>query len=190
MKIGYCVEGATDRALLAGLRERWCPGADLVEGSFRGTTEVRLRAEIPKICRELDYKGCEIIVFLTDSNEQRWQDVMKRQKDKVPPNYREWTICAVAERNVECWLCADRDWIAGQTGRNTKEFAVNDPKGVFESAIGVTSIDRKEERISALVLEAPLKNWIKRSRSFEDFYENGRTLSKNLPCEVPNERDS
>lgn len=36
MSIGYSVEGATDRAFLKGLRRRWCPGAALIEGSFRG----------------------------------------------------------------------------------------------------------------------------------------------------------
>ena len=46
MKIAYCVEGTTDRAILRGLRDRWCPQAELVEGRFRG--QRFLRSQIPK----------------------------------------------------------------------------------------------------------------------------------------------
>jgi hypothetical protein len=47
MKIGYSVEGSTDRAVLKGLQRRWCPSAELLEGRFRGTTGQSARREIP-----------------------------------------------------------------------------------------------------------------------------------------------
>ncbi len=50
MKIGYCVEGSTDRGFVKGLTDRWCPQAEFIEGRFRGSTGLRLRAEIPQIC--------------------------------------------------------------------------------------------------------------------------------------------
>jgi len=45
MKIGYSVEGSTDRAVIRGLRRRWCPEAELIEGKVRGSTRLSLRRE-------------------------------------------------------------------------------------------------------------------------------------------------
>ena len=61
MKIAFCVEGSADRAILHGLRDRWCPQAELVEGRFRGQV---LRSQIAKECRILTEKGADLIVFL------------------------------------------------------------------------------------------------------------------------------
>jgi hypothetical protein len=197
MKIGYSVEGATDRALLVGLQRRWCPNSKLIEGRFRGTTDLRLRAEIPMICRELEAKQCDIIVFLTDANSDSLQDlgeIERNQKQKVPPEFIPRVLSGVAARNVESWLCADRDWIAGVTGRIPAEFDVGDPKGVFESAMEITSSNKREDAIADLVRRAPLRQWITRSRSFERFYDEARLLGqsawgKSLQCAIPNERD-
>lgn len=188
MKIGYCVEGATDRAFLVGLKERWCPSAALVEGRFRGSTGLRLRAEIPQICRELDWRGCQAMVFLTDANKRPWREVGASQRERVPPEFAHRTVSAVADRNVECWLCADRDWIAGKTGRPASEFDGVDPKGVFELALGISRRNRNEAEISSLVREAPLGNWIARSPSFEDLYEKARRMRRSVECSIPNER--
>jgi hypothetical protein len=198
MKIGYCVEGATDRAVVVGLQRRWCPEAELVQGKFRGTTGLRLRAEIPSICAELDAKGCDVIVFLTDANtssSEEVADIEEAQKRHVPASLASRVLSGVAVRNIEGWLCSDRDWVAGQTGRRPAEFAVDDPKGMFESAMGITSSDRQETRIADLVYDAPLRQWMSRSRSFERFYEDARGLSrsavgKSLGCSMPNEREN
>ncbi len=39
MKIGYSVEGSTDRAFIDGLRKLWCPHAELEEGRSDGDGE-------------------------------------------------------------------------------------------------------------------------------------------------------
>jgi len=70
MKIGYSVEGSTDRAFLEGLRRRWCPQAELIEGRFRGRSGQSQRREIPQTCLELVTKGTEVVVFLRDANEE------------------------------------------------------------------------------------------------------------------------
>lgn len=66
MRIGFSVEGSTDAALLRGLRDRWCPEAELLAGNMRGTTRQSARREIAKICVELKAKGVDVIVFLRD----------------------------------------------------------------------------------------------------------------------------
>jgi hypothetical protein len=189
MSIGYSVEGATDRAFLDGLRRRWCPDATLVEGAFRGTSHISLRRDIPRICQELNHKGASVIVFLTNANKQEWRQVKQRESEFVPVEFRHLTLYGVADRNIECWLATDRDYLAQKLGISQRVLDVPDPKGVFEHALGITSFDRKEEEIASIVRDAPLRNWLKRSPSFETFYEDARILSKQAGHRIPNERE-
>jgi hypothetical protein len=189
MKIGYSVEGSTDRALVKGLAKRWCPHAETVPGKFRGSTRTSRRREIPSICLELANKNADLIVFLTDSdtdNPDGWKPVLRQEEERLPAEYAHYTVFGVCQRNVECWLCADADWLSTKTSRRPEEFRMPDPKRAFESALGIQARDRKEEEISALVQEAPLHNWL-RNRSFEDFYDRLWQKSKSFDgCDMEN----
>jgi len=189
MSIGYSVEGSTDRAFLEGLRRRWRPDAALIEGSFRGASGISLRRDIPRICQELGYKGARVIVFLTDANEQNWRQVKKRESNLVPDEFQHMTLYGVADRNIECWLAADRDYLARRLGILPKELDVLDPKGVIEGALDVTSYNRREEEIASIVHDAPFRDWLKHAPSFEAFYEDARVLSKQEGYSIPNERE-
>jgi hypothetical protein len=188
MKIGYSVEGSTDRAVLRGLRQRWCSDAELIEGRFRGTSGRSQHREIPKTCIELISKGVEFIVFLRDANNESWREVLKADEDRCRPEHRHLTIFAVCDRNIECWLCADADWIAKETRCQPNEFRVPDPKGHFERAIGITGFNNKEEEIAALVKRAPLKNWLS-NRSFREFYERIWDKGKERGCQIESLRE-
>lgn len=172
---------------MKGLIDRWCPRAELIEGRFRGSTGLRLRAEIPKICIELNEKGCDVFSFITDANNADWTRVAKQQSELVPAEFEHCTVSGVAARNIESWLCADKGWISQETDRNASDFDIEDPKGVFQSALGITGYDKKEAEIASLVLRAPLKNWIQYSSSFERFYKNARKLANSLNCSMPDE---
>lgn len=185
MKIGYCVEGSTDRATLNGLNQRWCPHAQLIEGSFRGTSGLSQRREIPKICIELVAKGAEFIVFLRDANNEDWREVLKTYEGHCRADHKHLTIFGVCDRNIECWLCADVGWIAKETGHQPSEFRMTDPKEAFEKAMHITGFDRKEQEIALLVKRAPLRNWLS-NRSFEEFYERIWDKSKERGCKVEN----
>ena len=187
MKIGYSAEGSTDRALLEGLRRRWCPKAERVEGRFRGRSGLSQRREIPNTCIELTSKGVDLVLFLRDANDENWRDVLKADAARCRAEHEHLTIFGVCDRNVECWLCTDRDWIAIQTGRRSEDFNVDDPKGVLESALGITARGRKIEEIAGLVETAPLHKWLG-NRSFEDFYDKLWQKSKQLDCRVENLR--
>jgi hypothetical protein len=191
MRIGYCVEGSTDRAFIEGFRRRWCPDAILFEGPFRGTTGVSLRREIPKICQSLSANHCDIIVFLTDSNDQTWHDIIVQQKSKIPAEYEHQTLSGVAERNIECWLTADPEWFAEMMGPRFvgNDFRIADPKGIVERALEISGQDKQEEKIACLVRDAPLRKWLDCSNSFKKFYEDARDLSVQFPCSIPNERE-
>ena len=185
MKIGFCVEGSTDRALLEGLRRQWCPNAALVEGRYRGTFR---RREIAHACLELQSKGADLIVMLRDANNENWRDVQKGDRESCSPEHGHLAVFGVCDRNVECWLTADRDYAAAQTATSPGNFAVPDPKKAFEVAMGITSRDRKETEIAVYVLKAPLQHWLANT-SFEDFYDQLWRKSREMSCRMPNLRE-
>lgn len=185
MKIGYCVEGSTDRGLLEGLRQRWCPNAEFVEGRFRGAFR---RREIPKACLELQTKGVDLIIMLRDANNEAWRDVQKGDADCCSPGLAHLAIFAVCDRNVECWLTADPGYASAATSRPAETFRVPDPKGAFEFAFQISSLDRKEPEIADYVRRVPLQNWLG-NRSFEDFYDQLRRKSKETNCSLENLRE-
>ncbi|MDI6450171.1 hypothetical protein [Anaerobaca lacustris] len=189
MKIGYSVEGSTDRAVLEGLRNRWCPHAQLIEGRFRGTSGKSQHREIPKTCIELMAKGVDLIVFLRDANNEDWRDVLKGDKDRCRSEHNHLIVFGVCDRNIECWLCTDANWIAGQTQHQPGKFTVADPKGPFEKAMSITGFDRKEEEIAMLVQRAPLRQWLG-NPSFKEFYERLRDKSQQMGCTIENLLDN
>ena len=194
MKIGYAVQGSTDRAFLHGLKERWCEDAEMVEGAFRGSTGLSLRRELAKICDDLFWqKSCDVIVFLSDADVADWRAVQRSEVEKLPDELRPWAVYGMADRNIECWLCADPRYIAQETGRPAADFAVDDPKGAFASALHVSRDDKRESEITQLVRNAPaevLQRWLRNSRSFEDFYDQLLTVSRQRECEIENLRES
>ena len=194
MRIGYAVQGSTDRAFLYGLKERWCKDAEMVEGAFRGSTGLSLRRELAKICDDLFWqKSCDVIVFLSDADVADWRAVQRSEVEKLPDELRPWAVYGMADRNIECWLCADARYIAERTGRAAEDFAVDDPKGAFESAMDVSRDDKRESEITQLVRNAPaevLQRWLQDSRSFEDFYDQLWTVSRQRECVIENLRES
>lgn len=189
MRIGYSVEGSTDRALLNGLQQRWCPAATLVEGRFRGTSGISQTREIPNTCIELQSKGADMIVFLRDANNEPWRDVLKAEHTRCRSDHQHLTIFGVCDRNIECWISADADWIGERTGRPAAEFRIPDPKNAFNAAMRITGFDRRELEISKLVAEAPLRNWLS-NQSFESFYEALRSFAKLNNCDLENLREN
>lgn len=189
MKIGYSVEGGTDRALLRGLQQRWCPHAELIPGRFRGSTQRSLRREYRKICDEFVVRQVDCMVFLRDANDEDWREAQRNERAAFPPEYLARAVHAVASRNVESWMCAQPEWIAAELRRQPEEFRCADPKRAFEGALGITRDDRKESPIADLVRRAPLGKWLA-NPSFEDFYEQLRDQSQQLDCAIENLRES
>ncbi len=155
MKIAFCVEGSADRAILNGLRDRWCPQAELVEGRFRGQLP---RSQIPKECKILTIKGADVIVFLRDANREDWRDVLKADEAKCPAEYRHRVIFGVCDRNAECWLAADPDHLAAHVGRSRTDFVIGDPSPYVKAAFGLLGFDKEqqESRVASYVTSGPL----------------------------------
>ena len=189
MKIGYSVEGSTDRALLWGLRDRWCPDAQMIQGHFRGSTGVSMRREIRKIWDEFLQKGVDVAVFFMDANDRNWREVKNETRERVPGERLEFTIIGVADRNVECWIWLDPSYVASALRLAPQVLHIGNPKERFVSAMSIERDDRKEPEIAALVRDAPLRRWLAEP-SFEDFYDQIRAMSLRRACEVENLRQS
>lgn len=189
MNIGYSVQGSTDRAFLVGLKTRWCPDANLIEGRFRGSTRDSLRREYRKICAEFQEKSVDVMVFLTDADTGEWREVQKNERAKFPAEHLNRAIHGVAQRNVECWICAAPEWLAKKLDVAVDAFRAHDPKKAFEQALEIDRDDRKEAEIAALVCQAPLKDWLT-NPSFDDFYEQARDLSQQFGCLIENLREA
>ncbi|MEW6744535.1 MAG: hypothetical protein AB1486_17410 [Planctomycetota bacterium] len=84
------------KTVLRGLRDRWCPDAQMVEGSFRGTTGLSLRRELRKICDDLfERKGCDVLVFLSDADEAAWRKLRRKEVAKLPEQVRVFAVYGI-----------------------------------------------------------------------------------------------
>ena len=193
MRIGFFVQGDVDEAVVRGLAERWCPGAELAEGRFRGSARESLRREVRKALLDLkDSKACDALVVLTDADANRWRDVKRREWEKVPEDCRHLTLFGVADRNVECWLAADPGALAAEPGCRAEEIPTDDPSAFVKRRFGLKDRERKEAartRVREYVARASLRSWIEESDSFADFHDDARRLAKQTGCPIPNERN-
>ncbi|MGD0896230.1 MAG: hypothetical protein ABR915_00255 [Thermoguttaceae bacterium] len=192
MRIGCYVQGSADEALVRGLVRRWCPGADLAPPKFRGESGISLRREVANALSDLrDDKRCDYLVFLTDSDVNPWRDVKRREGEKIPQDCRHLCVFGVAQRNIECWLAADRRALANELGCHIEDIPADDPSGFVDRAFGLGQRDvgreAAKDRIARFVAGAPLASWIEKSESFEDFYKDARALAARRQCTIPNE---
>jgi len=195
MRIGYYVQGSADEAFVHGLAKRWCPEATLAAGKFRGSSPLSFRREIAKALKELrDVQGCDVLVVLTDSDENPWRDVKRREWQKVPDDCRHLCVFGVAERNIECWLAADAPALAARFGHGVGDIPKDDPSGFVKRRFGLglrgAARDDAKAQVVEFVSAAPFKSWIENSPSFRDFYDDARSLAAQITCAMPNELDS
>ncbi len=83
------------------------------------------------MCIELIAKGVELIVFLRDANNEDWREVLRAYEGGCRAEHQHVAIFGVCDRNIECWLCADADWLAKETQREAAVFRVDDPKSAL-----------------------------------------------------------
>jgi hypothetical protein len=186
MKIGYIVQGSTDRAFLEGLRRRWFKGATLIRVEYRGTRFHWRQCE--KDCKIAELKECDALVILTDSDVGDYADIYQKLQSAVEKCDRQlYVLVGVAKRNIECWICADAEYVARQIGCAASDLRVNDPKPAFERSLGITLGDRKEPEIARLIRDHPPLKMMYGQRSFKEFYEGARDFARRHACEIPNE---
>ena len=142
---------------------------------------------------DLKDKECDFLVVLTDADSNRWQQVKRRERDKVPKDCRHLTLFSVADRNVECWLAIDRPALADALGCGIDDIPEDDPSGFVKRRFGLTDRGRMregQERVRDFMVETSLRPWIEGSDSFEDFYRDARDLAVQNRCPFPNELET
>ena len=166
----YYVQGDADEAVIRGLAGRWCPHVELAGGKFRGSSRESYRRELKKTLVDLyDDKECDILVVLTDGDNNRWQDVKREELQRIPEVYQHVTLLGVADRNVECWLAADRAALADELECDVDDIPHADPSGFVKRRFGLSNRVTKPEgkqRIIDYVRGASLRVWIHGSSSF------------------------
>ncbi len=193
MKIGFYVQGAADEALIVGLRNRWCPDAELFRGPFRGKSRVSHKRDFRITLTKLrDSMQCEILLILTDSDQFPTRDVKRQDWGRVPEEFRHMCVHGVADRNIECWLAADPEALARELDCEASAIPGDNPDGFVKKRFGIEERGQGQaqakDRIAGFVKTAPLKTWIQNSPSFAAFYDEVRRLSQQSGCDIPNER--
>lgn len=184
MKIGYLVEGSTDRAVVHGLQRQLCPEAELVEGRFRGSIRgAGRRRELPKACVELCAKGVDVIVDLNDANEMPWHERRDQERSWAPLEHRHLLVIGAPAPNVEAWLIADPARFQQETRIQCRP-RPDDPKPLVETAFGVTGIEKQEDRIAEFVAGSDLRTWAGADSSFAGFLDECRGAAQRLGCRL------
>lgn len=190
MKIGYYVQGDADEAVIRGLKQRWCPNAELAQGKFRGNSGESFKREISKSLRALKYEGCDILVVLTDADANPWRDVKRRESAKIPTDCEHLTLFGVADRNIECWLAIDRVALACELKCSVEDIPSDNPSRFVKRNFGLTDRDKKQgakARVRDYVARTSLRSWLAESDSFQDFYDEARRLAVQNKCSIPDE---
>ena len=198
MRIGVLGEDNMHEAVLRGLQQAWCPHADIQPGVHRGKTGLSRKRELKAAFIELMMRlGCDCVVILLDADEDPWHVKRDNERSKLPADYRELTAIGAPERNIECWLSADPDDLASQTGCDAGEIRrvqSDDPKGVVGAAF-----KRKADQsgrplydlVEGFVHHAPRANWLSAQRCYKAFHNECRELATKLNCpSLPNDGDA
>ena len=186
MKIGYIVQGSSDQGFLIGLRDRWCAKATIDPLQFRGT---RFRPrDYPGVCAEALIKDYDLVVILTDTDTRGWSEVRTEELSRLQEPYEIETLLGVANRNIECWICADQLYVAKRLNIDPSVLRVNDPKRAFQKAMGITRDDKKLDEIAGLIAEAPsLRAFLNNSPSLKAFYREVRAYANRRNCAMRDE---
>jgi len=169
----------------------------MIRGRTRGRSATSVRRDTPKVCVELREKHADIVVVLTDSDDQRWRDALTEERRGVPGESEHCVICGVAARNVECWLVLNRPHAAKALGVDEGRLDADDPKSVVHRALGISSRDlkpeEKVEKIAEIVRTMPplgpvLQGNTDAARSLKQLYEDARDCAQRHGCgDFPNE---
>lgn len=189
-KIGVIVQDSHSLGLLEGMKRRFGCDAELVQpvGPVGKSTYLN-RGQAKSACAQFKHKGVDIILRFTDADNDRWQDVRKKEL-RILEKYACGTpvVCGVAVRNTEHWLV--RMGVAAMLQVNLN--SSDDPTGDVKGAIGrrKPSGEGKPDYVARLVSDQA-DDTFKQAfdcNAFDAFYSDCRAIAKRFDCDVSNER--
>lgn len=195
-RIGVIYQDRLSRGFLEGLRGRLRCEADLVEPPARiGISRDLSRREAKLAWLYFQRKGVDLIVRFTDADRARWQEVRRRELERVPNDAKSLWICGVAVDSVEGWLALDRTYLANALGVGETDIANRQNRvGVIKHAFAKlrNSVEWETDVVARFVGEAPstvFRKWLE-DDALRTFYTDCRSAAAREDCDTPNELGS
>ncbi len=197
-KIGVIYQDRNSFGFLDGLRRRLGCAAELIRPPAAiGNTRVLPRKQARLAWDHFQKKGVELVVRLTDADNEPWQEVRRKEQNNIPKNATSVWIFGVAVNNVEDWLCLDQEYIARELSVSLTEVAIRANRtGLIKSAIAAkaqTVNSSSFEVVGQFVAEAPpnsFRRWLQNDEALQVFYSDCRAAATRANCETPNELDN
>jgi len=192
-RIGIIYQGANDRGFLLGLRDRFDCSAELLDARIRGRTQLTVWRDAKSNWRYFRNASVDLVVRLTDSDSERWQDARRNELSRYPDDIASIFVCGATSGNVERWLSIDRGYLQAKLGIPTDDvLSVDDLTGRVKRAISKhPSIPDDSEVVRDMVLNAPpavFRAWLG-DGSFRSFYDDCRSfvLRHHSDCPIRDE---
>ncbi len=194
-KIGVIYQDANSIGFLVGLRDRLNCRAELIGPPTPiGKTRDLPRRQAILAWKYFQKKGVQLVVRFTDADRTRWQEVRRRDLQRVPNGANAIWLCGVAVENVEEWLGLDIEYLSAAlkidrdrlAGGATRSARVKEAI-IYARAPGENSRDV----VARFVRDAPtavFRRWLNDS-ALAAFYSDCRSAAARADCETPNELD-
>lgn len=191
-------QGPNDLGFLLGLRDRLACGASVLDARDHPALRQRgvhlLRREANRIWEVCQRIGGDLIVRLTDAEDQSFQEIVREEKRRFPDAARELLICGACEPDIEHWLTVDLEWASNRLCFETRDLPSDRVarSGFIKQRIRVLSQpDDYATFVACFVREAPpevMKRWLE-NPSFHQFYSECVRIAKRRDCRVNDERN-
>jgi hypothetical protein len=192
-RIGVICQDRNSFGFLMGLRARLQCEAEIIDSpTIVGKSQYLTKRQAKNAVAHFRKKSVDLIVRLTDADDDRWQDVRRGELKVLEDAAGEAAVCGVAVRNTELWLNLMRDYLAEKLGISPAEVSTSDdPTGRIKHAISKARRDGENtsEVVARVVGEAPSLAFRKMLEhdSFRTFYNDCRARAIQADCPVPNE---
>lgn len=195
-KIGVIYQDLNSLGFLRGLRDRLKCEAEFIDPPVPiGNVRVLPRRKAKDAWRYFQKRGVDLVVRFTDADQDRWQDIRRKELERIPTEARSVWICGVAVSNPEDWLCLDVDYLVKILQRPREEL-VDATKRTGAIKHAITSMQHHTEGLSdvvaRIVRDAPPKvfrRWLQ-DEALRTFYSDCRDAAKRAECETPNELEA
>ncbi len=192
-------QGPNDLGFLQGLKDRLGCDAKLIASSelpiLRQRGSITKRTDGRLIWDESRRLGADLIVRITDADDQPVRDVLRQECQKYPEEAHSVLLCGACDPDIEHWLSLDLDYTMEQLDFNDTDYPKqrHDRSGFIKQKLQNTRQDQESfsERVARFVREAPpetMRIWLDNA-SFSHFYDDCRRMAIQHSCEVRNERN-
>lgn len=198
-KVLVIAQGPNDFGFISGLRDRLGCRARLIDHTHHPLLRQRskhVRTKDAKlIWQECQRVSADLIVRVTDADDNRPQDVKRKEIARFPPEARSVLICAVCDCSIEHWLSIDAQYASKELKFGDKTLPSHDrdraafiKRRIAENRGNIPC----DQYVANYIRHAPIetiKLWLQEP-TFRDFYDQCVSAAKTHHCEVVDERSA